>query len=308
MSVAGLLLLIAHSARAATPGTLGDITVTEFQADTSEVPQYYGEWFELYNNYPGTLVFDGVVVSRSNGNSVTISGVSIASGDYLVLGVSQNQTYGDADFNGNVPVDYLYTFASFNISAPADSLTVEYDGILLDEVVWDSSWGVSLDYAHSASLNAYNIEWANDYSVNWCSSASFITVSGMYGSPGQENEYCGSSAGVDNDGDGYSEREGDCRDDDENIYPGSLDGTDGVPQTSGGGGNANDDADCDGVRDNGITDNDGDGATLRCALSARRPLARRSRGRDRQRHRGEPDPAMVSDGCGGHRAPGLARS
>ena len=34
-----------------------------------------------------------------------------------------------------------------------------------------------------------------------------------------------------------------------------------MPEAAGGGGNANDDADCDGVRDDGITDDDGDGYT-----------------------------------------------
>ena len=50
-----------------------------------------------------------------------------------------------------------------------------------------------------------------------------------------------------------------CRDDDANINPDSLDGNDGVPQDEGGGGNADDDADCDGIRDDGVTDEDGDG-------------------------------------------------
>jgi hypothetical protein len=264
MSIAALLLLSVPGAFAVSPSARGHVLLTEFQADTDRVAQYYGEWFELYNNYPGTLDFEGITITRSDGtSSVTLdnggNGISVGRGDYLVVGVSQNQTYGDDNFNGNVPVDYVYSFFEFNISAPDDKLTVSYAGVVLDEVDWASSWAVSLDYAHQASLNAYNIEWANDFAVNWCSSGDYISVSGMYGSPGAENNYCGTSPGVDNDGDGYSPDEGDCRDDDPNIHPGSLDGADGVPQSSGGGGNPNDDADCDGVRDNGLSDDDGDG-------------------------------------------------
>ncbi|MDP2317690.1 MAG: MopE-related protein [Pseudomonadota bacterium] len=262
MSIAGLLLVLAFPAHALSPSAAGDVTLTEFQADTTRVPQYYGEWFELYNNAGGTLDFDGVSITNSAGQVVTVTSMTtVGVGGYLVFGINEDRTYGSATYNGNIPVDYLYTFASFNMSLSDDTLTVRYGGTVLDVVDWTSAWGISSNYAHSASLNAYNLEWANDYSINWCSSATFIADSGMYGSPGEENEYCGTSAGADNDGDGYSEREGDCRDDDANIHPGSLDGNDGVPQSSGGGGNANDDADCDGDRDDGIEDNDLDGYT-----------------------------------------------
>ncbi len=263
MSFAGLLLVLAAPALAASPTVAGDVTVTEFQADPTEVPQYYGEWFELYNNYPGTLDLDGVSITNATGQTVTVGTTTLVGfGDYWVFGVSQNQTYGDeaTTYNGNVPVDYLYTFASFNMSLSDDALTVRYAGVVLDTVDWSSAWAISSNYAHSASLNAFDLEWANDYAVNWCSSATFITGSGMYGSPGAANEHC-NIPGVDNDGDGYSEVDGDCRDDDANIHPGSLDGVDGVPQSSGGGGNPNDDADCDGVRDDGVMDDDGDGYT-----------------------------------------------
>ncbi len=264
MSIAALLLLSALPVRAASPSAAGDVTLTEFQGDTDRVPQYYGEWFELYNNSGATLDFYGVTITNAAGQTITIDrSINIGVGDYIVLGVSDNTTYGDADFNGNVPVDFVYTFGpssgQFNFAAADDKFTVAYAGVTLDQVDWTSAWGVSLDYAHAVSLNAYNLEWANDYATNWCSSGDFITVSGMYGSPGAENDYCGTAAGVDNDGDGYSEREGDCRDDDATINPDAVDGNDGTPESSGGGGNANDDADCDGVRDNGVLDDDGDG-------------------------------------------------
>jgi len=266
MSIAGVLLTLAFPAHAVSPSLPGHVTLTEFQGDTDRVAQYYGEWFELYNNYPGTLDFFGVTITNAAGQTITIDrSVLVGRGDYLVLGVSSSQTYGDADFNGNVPVDYVYTFgpasSQFNFAAADDKFTVAYSGTTLDEVDWTSAWGVSLDYAHAASLNASSLEWANDAATNWCSSGDFITVSGMYGSPGAENDYCGTTAGTDNDGDSYSEREGDCRDDDATINPGATDGNDNVPETSGGGGNANDDADCNGVRDDGILDDDGDGYT-----------------------------------------------
>lgn len=260
MFIAGLLLLLAAPAFAASPSAAGHVTLTEFQADTTRVAPYYGEWFELYNNYPGTLDFNGVTITNATGQSITIEGAPLVGrGDYLVLGVSQNQTYGATDYNGNVPVDVLYSFFDFNFAAPADKFTITYAGVTLDEVQWTSAWSVSADNAHAASLNAYTLEWANDASVNWCASATYLPDSGMKGTPGAANDYCGNAAGADNDGDGYSERDGDCRDDDATINPEAVDGNDGIPEASGGGGNPNDDANCNGVRDDGILDGDGDG-------------------------------------------------
>ncbi|MDP2307856.1 MAG: MopE-related protein [Pseudomonadota bacterium] len=257
-----MLVLFIFQAFALAPSAVGDVTITEFQADPTRVPQYYGEWFELYNNYSGTLDFDGVSISNSAGQIVTIGGTQlVAEGGYLVLGINQDRTYGSATYNGNVPVDYVYDFVDFNLALSDDTLTVRFASIVLDTVEWTAAWGISSNYAHSASLNAYTLEWANDSSINWCSSATFMIDSGMYGSPGEENAYCGTSAADDNDGDGWSEREGDCRDDDPGVHPDALDGNDGVPVADGGGGNANDDADCDGVRDDGTTDDDGDGYT-----------------------------------------------
>src|SRR5215204_4165314 len=83
MTIAGLLLLATLPVRAASPSAAGHITVTEFQADTDRVPQYYGEWFELYNNYPGTLEIQGVTISNDHGESIAISeSYFVGAGDY----------------------------------------------------------------------------------------------------------------------------------------------------------------------------------------------------------------------------------
>ena len=37
------------------------------------VPQSYGEWFELYDNYPGTLDLDGITITNSVGQTVTVT-------------------------------------------------------------------------------------------------------------------------------------------------------------------------------------------------------------------------------------------
>ncbi len=247
-----LLLSLASPAFAVAPSALGDITVTEFQADPSKVPPYWGEWFELYNNAGTTLDFNGVTVTLADGHSFTIAGAPLVGvDDYLMLGVND-----DVSKNGNVNPDVLYDFTKFNISGPDDSITVSYGSTTLDILDWDSTWGIVSDEAESCAPNASGLEWANDLKINWCSSTTFIAVSGMKGSPGVENEFCNNSPpGVDNDGDGYTEAEGDCDDTDVLVNPGAIDG-DADPF-----GLADDDADCDGVRDDGLTDDDGDGWT-----------------------------------------------
>ena len=254
-----LLPLLVPDASALAPSKLGDLTITEVQADPTKVAPYYGEWFEIYNNSGKTLDLNGVVIESAN-HTFTISGppISLGVGDYFVFGDSGNQTLGDSDFNGNIPVNYVYTYFGadgFNLDIADDLLRVSYGGVTLDEVDWDSSWGITPDSAHQCQPNASWNEWADDLSLNWCPSDSFITGSGMFGTPGALNDQCGSHYNQDDDGDGYSEFEGDCNDSDKDVYPGAVDGI-ASPY-----GDANDDGDCDGVRDDGIIDDDGDGWT-----------------------------------------------
>ncbi len=250
MTLHVLLLVATPAAQAVPPTTLGDVIVTEIQADPTKKAQYYAEWFEFYNNSGKTLDLNDIVVETASG-SFTIAGPPLTVGvaDYVVLGVSN-----DTSINGSVPVDYVYDFSAVNLDGPDDLVRVSYGAVLLDVVDWDSSWSFTPDNALACAPNASDNEWANDLSLNWCPSQVFM-ASGMYGSPGEENEYCGEEPNVDNDGDGYAEFEGDCNDEDSEVNPDAIDGV-ADPY-----GVADDDADCDGIRDDGIVDNDGDGWT-----------------------------------------------
>jgi hypothetical protein len=250
--------LLAPVALALPPSKGSDLTLTELQADPNTVPPYYGEWFEVYNNSGRPIDLNGVTISR-DGESLTIPSdppITVGAGDFFVFGASGERSSSATGFNGNVPVDYVYSyFADFNMSAPDDKITLTFGAILLDELDWDSSWDIVPNAAHQVQPNALGNEWANDLSWNWCPADAFIPISGMYGTPGAENDQCSAEYNIDNDGDGYSEFQGDCDDEHDDIYPGAVDGI-ASPY-----GVANDDADCDGIRDDGITDDDGDGWT-----------------------------------------------
>ncbi|GDX82954.1 hypothetical protein LBMAG42_47650 [Deltaproteobacteria bacterium] len=254
-----LLSQLLAPAWAVAPTKLGDVTITELQSDTTAVPPYYGEWFEIYNNSGKTLTLNGLLIERSTQSLLIPASppIDIGVGEYFVLGASAERNEDVVGYNGNVPVDYVYSyFTEFNIVSADDVLRVSYDGILLDEVDWDSTWAPTADEALQSQPNASANEWANDLQLNWCSSGSVIPSGpGMNGTPGGENDQCGDEYNVDNDGDGYAEFQGDCDDEHADINPDMIDGIE-APN-----GEANDDADCDGVRDDGVDDNDGDGWT-----------------------------------------------
>jgi hypothetical protein len=247
------------------PTDPGDLTVTEFMSETDVVANYYGEWFEVYNASGRNLDLNGLTIRGGrSGEAFSVAGtVLLSAGSYVVF-----VTSADPDDNGGVDYDGLgidyYPYDrftdDFDLDETGDTIGLYYGSLLLDEVVWDSvDWTLSRDYSLQANLNAYRLEWANDLSHNWCDSTSTISGTRLRGTPGDPNEYCVGS-NTDGDGDGYSEAAGDCDDEDPYIHSDVgadyvVDG-DGAPY-----GNADDDANCDGVRDDGLLDGDGDGYT-----------------------------------------------
>jgi len=254
----GLIALAAGISGAAlaqtSPTDAGDLTVSEFMAEPEKVANYYGEWFEVYNNSGRNLDISGVTITGADDDSgfTVTESVTVASGGYVVLGVS-----ADPDLNGGIEVDYEYDRDDLKLDEDADTIRLSYGGVTLDTVTWDSAdWDVTEVNSHQANGNAYDNEWANDLSYNWCQSDAAIIYdgsnTGLKGTPGEENDFCNGSSD-DEDGDGYTEATGDCDDQDPDVNPDAIDGSEdpyGLP---------NDDADCDGIRDSGDVDDDGDG-------------------------------------------------
>ena len=247
------------------PAAAGDLTVTEFMSETDVVANYFGEWFEVYNASGRNLDLNGLTI-RGGGSSesFSLSGtVLLPAGGYLVFATSV-----DPDDNGGIDYDaeginyYAYDrfTENYDLDETGDTIALYYGSLLIDEVTWDAvDWDISRDYTTQVNLNAFDLEWANDLSHNWCVSTTTIPTTRLKGTPGASNEYCVSS-NTDGDGDGYSEAAGDCDDEDPYIHSDVdadyvVDG-DGSPY-----GNPDDDANCDGVRDDGLIDGDGDGYT-----------------------------------------------
>jgi hypothetical protein len=245
---------------------VGEVVVTEFLAEPV-VPAYFGEWIEIYNSSGRNLDLDGLqiqgVAGEDTGFEITGSTL-LPAGEYLVLGPSDDQTE-----NGGVPVDITYDFNDYELKKAADTIRLVYDGVTIDQVTWSNGtgWSVGSETAHQVNSAGatgssplahpiLSLEWANNLSHNWCQAETLHSVPGgvgqWYGTPGELNSICDGS-GVDDDGDGFTEATGDCDDEDPYVNPDAIDGV-ADPY-----GVANDDADCDGVRDDGESDDDGDG-------------------------------------------------
>lgn len=253
MHLLSLLLLAAPPALAASPTRPGDLIITEFLAEPRTVPNYWGEWFEVHNPTSGPLDLLNLQVRTDDEEGFVVSSsLVVPAGGYVVFGID-----GLTSRNGGVEIDYVYGDGSgldlFELDHRADSIRLVYGTTLIDQVRWDSSgdWRLEVeDNSYQVNRNALRLEWANDLPQNWCDSDT--PFGSLYATPGSANSNC-PEFGRDGDGDGYTPATGDCDDQDPYVNPDAIDGA-GSPY-----GAANDDADCDGVRDDGATDDDGDG-------------------------------------------------
>ncbi|MFT4979487.1 MAG: MYXO-CTERM domain-containing protein [Myxococcota bacterium] len=265
------------AAMAADPPTQqGELTITEIMAYPNEVPIYSGEWFEIYNTTDQTLELSGMRVSGEGGSDAgfTILGsLELEAGAYAIFGVSDCSDDGDPlcagnAYNGGIDVDYLYDRDDLDLDEDGDTVRLSIGSVVLDVVTWDAAdWVIQQDYALQANINAFDLEWANNNPANWCSADTPYGARALYGTPGAANQPCDGSS-LDDDGDGFTEATGDCDDDDPSVNPDATDGDPTDPECTTYGdaarsccGSADDDADCNGSRDDGVTDDDGDGRT-----------------------------------------------
>ncbi|MDP2307298.1 MAG: MopE-related protein [Pseudomonadota bacterium] len=225
------LLLTVASARAHVPFERGAFTLTEIHAGPAAEG---GQWFEVRNDSGSGQNLVEQVFTDGDGSSQQLSlTLIVRAGEYAVL----------AHPDSTVSADALLV-ADFDIEALVDTLTHSDLLGVVDAVAWDATWGIDVTRGHAMNPFAAGNEWANDLSTNWCAAEP---------TPGAANAWCPGSD-TDDDGDGSSEQEGDCDDTDRAVGPGAVDDADALA----------DDADCNGVRNDGVpnveVDADGDGA------------------------------------------------
>lgn len=217
----------------------GDLIITEIMVNPTAAPDGVGEWIELYNTTGFTLDLDSIVFEDNTSNHLISGPLEICGNCFLTLGIES-----DTSTNGSVQIDYQYSDITFNNSG--DGIRLWFDSILVDEVVYTSSW--PFEAGKSMELNMVAASHvSNNFRENWCT-ATIPYGAGDSGTPGIENpcSFGPCDGTVDTDGDGVP-CDQDCNDFDPDIYPGSAELCDRA------------DNDCDGIIPETENDLDGDG-------------------------------------------------
>ncbi len=200
----------------------------------------------------------------------------LASNQYAVFLVNDDPALnGGVNPGANGAQVYEYAFAEMNLDGDnVDFLELAYFGTVLDTVRWNTpmSWRFTTNKSKQVDPFFEDLEWANGLLVNWCDASQFTSLgdgptgqqANIMGTPGVRNDSCfGVGATDDADADGFRETDGDCDDTDPTVNPGEIDdaGRNPVTRDPNEADRAGRDDDCDGVRDDGETDDDGDGFT-----------------------------------------------
>jgi hypothetical protein len=231
----------------------GDLAITEMMNNPQEVVDPDGEWFEVRNMSTRTLILNGLEFSDDGGEWVQVAAgipLTLDPGEFYVFG-----TNADSFTNGGAHVDYAYTAVDLSLSNESDQLYIYAGSVLIDAISWDD--GATMPDASGASIGTdrgiYGSD-INDVASNWCEARQpFADADGDKGSPGQDNELCGS---IDHDGDGFTGDEGDCDDSDAEVYPGAWES------------NPTKDNDCDGEIESApvaVADYDSDSLLVTCS-------------------------------------------
>jgi hypothetical protein len=195
-------LCLRSVALAHVPLDIGDMTLTEIDARPAADG---GQWFELRNNdgTDGNNPVDNFFRDHAGLYFEVTENVPVYEGEAIVF----------ASQDSPVEADFRWTGA-FSLAAGEGSLTlVDYDRGDRDTVAWDASWPDPGIATIAVNVGVASNAWANDLPQNWCFASP---------TPGAENGWCPGSD-TDDDGDGYSERDGDCDDADATIFPGAPD-------------------------------------------------------------------------------------
>lgn len=175
--------LDAYASSSSTPDlaslNAGDLVITEIMPDPSQVQDWKGEWFEIYNNTSNAVNLNGLVVSGSGDIGFTVSSdLTIAANDYAVFTV--NPYLGT---NGGVASDYTYSYTNLKLYNN-DSLNISHSGTTFDSVSWTAAnYGVTAGFTLSArSLSATD----NDSAMGWCLDDNSYG-NGDIGTPGSAN-------------------------------------------------------------------------------------------------------------------------
>jgi hypothetical protein len=207
----------------------GDLVISEVMLNPNAVRDIDGEWFELTNLSGRLVVLNGLELLSDGDESVFLAHpvpVLLPAGARAVIGNN-----GDTTTNGGLELDLSYT--GMSLSNEVDHLRVRADGVLIDQVNWDDGATMPDPSGYSLSLDPDHVgAHLNDEPEVWCFAGGPWAPGSDWGSPGLPNHPCPQ---FDHDGDGWRGEDGDCDDENPDVYPGAPEISVGV------------DNDCDGI-------------------------------------------------------------
>ncbi|MGC6510504.1 MAG: MopE-related protein [Myxococcota bacterium] len=163
----------------------GDLVVTEVMHSVSAVPDYRGEWIEVYNNSGVDVNLDGLVLTDGvQSTTINRSNFVVTAGSYVVFGTRYS------NLNGGASVQYVYPNSQLRL-AGNEQVSLVAGSVTLDTFDWDSggSYPAALNTSLSLSPSVLSAS-GNDTSSNWCLPSSTYGSVNLYGTPGAANDSC----------------------------------------------------------------------------------------------------------------------
>ncbi len=186
----------------------GQLLVTEIMVAPAKVKDAAGEWFEVYNNTGGQIDLNGWTIKDKGFNSHLISApkpVVVPAGAYAVLAANGDELTNGGLSKAKTNLVYAYGAKNFQLSNLVDSVILECNGKVIDEV---SYWlkgalcekendppGCATNGFEACKGKSQNLEPAktnftdNDKADNWCCAKAAYGL-GDFGSPGKGNPSC----------------------------------------------------------------------------------------------------------------------
>jgi hypothetical protein len=164
----------------------GDLVISEIMANPPSADAQQ-EWFEIYNATSSEVNLEGLVLvsaqeDGASAKSHTVGAVTLAAGEYLVVGNMIEEVRPDH-------VDYGYGNDLGDMRNTAGRLAIGCGETEIDKVVYlDPSDGASRGFDGTQAPDAV----ANDSFDAWCDATTEYEA-GAAGSPGAANEPCGGS-------------------------------------------------------------------------------------------------------------------
>ena len=187
----------------------GDIVVTEVHYNPfggGKVSDADGEWFELLNTTGKELPLGGLKITGPAPDKDIYNipaGTVIGPNAYMVFGRTK-----DTASNGGVAVDHVYGNSISLANSGKDGLIFELDGVLIEELIYDTKKGWPYLNARAMNLAPGKLDaTANDDPKAWCGAQTAMT-SGDKGTPGQPNTLCDY---IDDDHDGVPDSADNCK-------------------------------------------------------------------------------------------------